>query len=126
LARIERACGGADEENPAASARASLSDARDRVARAHGAARAGKGESVAPADAALYDALVAWRLGQSRAANAPAYVIFSNSTLAAIATARPRSQPALLGVSGVGPVKVERYGSAVLDIVAEHSRVAAT
>jgi ATP-dependent DNA helicase UvrD/PcrA len=126
LARIERACKGSEEQSPVASARASLTDARDRVARAHGAARGSKGESVAPADAPLYDALVAWRLSQSRAANAPAYVIFSNATLAAIAAARPRSQPALLGVSGVGPVKVERYGTAVLDIVAEHSRVVAT
>jgi DNA helicase-2/ATP-dependent DNA helicase PcrA len=126
LARIERACRGTAEESPAADARASLDDARDRVARAQGATRAGKRETVAPGDAPLYDALVAWRLNQSRAANAPAYVIFSNATLAAIAAARPRSQPALLGVAGVGPVKVERYGAAVLGIVAEHSSVAAT
>ncbi len=46
---------------------------------------------VAAADAPLYAALVDWRLRQSRAASAPAYVIFPNTTLAAIATARPRS-----------------------------------
>ena len=45
---------------------------------------------VAAADAPLYAALVDWRLRQSRAASAPAYVIFPNTTLAAIASARPR------------------------------------
>jgi superfamily II DNA helicase RecQ len=53
-------------------------------------------------------------------------VIFSNSTLAAIAAARPQSPRALLDVSGVGPVKVERYGETVLAIVAEHAEAHAT
>ncbi len=44
------------------------------------------------ADAPLYAALVEWRLRQSRAASAPAYVIFPNTTLAAIASARPRTR----------------------------------
>ena len=72
-------------------------------------------------DAPLYAALVDWRLRQSRAASAPAYVIFPNTTLAAIATARPRTAGALLDVPGVGPVKADRYGEAVLALVAEHS-----
>ena len=75
-------------------------------------------------DEPLYTALVDWRLRQSRAASAPAYVIFPNTTLAGIASARPRTMRALLDVPGVGPVKAERYGEAVLALVAEHPRTA--
>ncbi len=47
--------------------------------------------------------------------------MFNNATLAAIATARPRSRSALRDLPGVGPVKVERYGDAVLALVGEHA-----
>ena len=124
LARIEDAVTALDpaaaEGNPS-DARRSIAEARDRVARAGGSAtRVKEPLDIAPADAALYDALVEWRLRQSRAAGAPAYVIFPNTTLAAIASARPRSARALLEVPGIGPVKAERYGEAVLALVAEH------
>jgi DNA helicase-2/ATP-dependent DNA helicase PcrA len=103
----------------------SIADARDRVARAGGGSTRTKGPTdVAAADAPLYAALVDWRLRQSRAASAPAYVIFPNTTLAAIATARPTSTRTLLDVPGVGPVKAERYGEAVLALVADHPRSA--
>ncbi len=97
---------------------------RDKVARGGGSSTRRKEPSdVSEADAPLYDALVEWRLRQSRAASAPAYVIFPNTTLAAIATARPRTPGALLDVPGIGPVKAERYGEAVLALVAEPARV---
>jgi DNA helicase-2/ATP-dependent DNA helicase PcrA len=104
-------------------ARESIAAARDRVARAKGGStRSRTPTDVAAADAPLYEALVDWRLRQSRAASAPAYVIFPNTTLAAIASARPRTARALLDVPGVGPVKADRYGEAVLALVAEHAR----
>jgi len=105
-------------------ARRSIADARDRVARASGGSTRVKAPvEVAPADEPLYAALVDWRLRQSRAASAPAYVIFPNTTLAAIASVRPVSARALLAVPGVGPVKAERYGEAVLALVSEHARI---
>ena len=58
--------------------------------------------------------------------NVPAYVIFSNATLAELATARPRTARDLLAVAGVGPVKAERYGDAVLGLVREHAAVPAS
>ena len=91
-------------------------------ARKGGSTRTKNPTDVADADAPLYEALVDWRLRQSRAASAPAYVIFPNTTLAAIATARPRTTTALLDVPGVGPVKADRYGEAVLALVAEHAQ----
>jgi ATP-dependent DNA helicase UvrD/PcrA len=127
LARVERATrGGHDAESPVSDARARIADARDRVGRAGGAAKGLRADAaVSEADTPLYTALVEWRLRQSRAANAPAYVIFPNSTLAAIASARPATARALLEVPGIGPVKAERYGEAVLALVAEHRVVAA-
>jgi ATP-dependent DNA helicase UvrD/PcrA len=104
------------------SARESISTARDRVSRAKGGSTRTKSPAdVAESDTPLYDALVDWRLRLSRAASAPAYVIFPNTTLAAIATARPSTPSALLDVPGVGPVKADRYGEAVLALVADHS-----
>jgi DNA helicase-2/ATP-dependent DNA helicase PcrA len=107
---------------PDGDVRDTFANARERVARAKGGSTRTKNPAdVADADAPLYDALVDWRLRLSRAASAPAYVIFPNTTLAAIAAARPRTPSALLDVPGVGPVKADRYGEAVLAMVADHS-----
>jgi DNA helicase-2/ATP-dependent DNA helicase PcrA len=116
LARIERAVAPPTTEGPG-DARAAIADARDRVTRAGGRAARDR-VAVDAADTGLLDALVEWRRKLSRAANVPAYVIFANSTLAEIASARPSSHRALLAVNGVGPVKAERYGDDVLGIVA--------
>ena len=122
LARIERAITGAPEPEPGPDAQSSMASARDKLGRAKGASKRSRGApDVAPDDAPLYESLVEWRLRQSRAAGAPAYVIFDNATLAAIASARPRTPTQLLDVPGIGPVKAERYGEAVLALVGEHS-----
>ena len=125
LARVERALAVArGDESPASDARASIAEARDRATKAGGTRKAARDRTpVAEADVALLDALMAWRLKLSRAANVPAYVIFNNATLADIATARPTTRPALLDVAGVGPVKAERYGDAVIDLVRDHAVV---
>jgi superfamily II DNA helicase RecQ len=47
-------------------------------------------------------------------------VIFHDTTLAAVADARPTNQKELLALPGLGPVKAERYGDALLAVVAEH------
>jgi ATP-dependent DNA helicase RecQ len=66
---------------------------------------------------ALFEALRAWRKREADAQGVPAYVIFHNDTLAAIATARPTSETSLAAISGVGRSKLERYGAAVLRVV---------
>jgi DNA helicase-2/ATP-dependent DNA helicase PcrA len=48
----------------------------------------------------------------------PAYVVFDNKTLIAIAKVRPSSLSELARVPGVGPAKLERYGAAVLAALA--------
>jgi ATP-dependent DNA helicase RecQ len=72
-----------------------------------------------PADAALFDELRAERARLAREQNVPAYIIFHDSTLAAIATARPRSLAALGEIPGMGRSKVEHYGEMVLAIVSQ-------
>ena len=63
------------------------------------------------------DRLRRWRLETARAAGMPAYVVFHDATLAAIAAARPASLTELLRVSGVGESKLRRYGDEVLEVL---------
>ena len=70
-------------------------------------------------DPAVFTALKEWRSQAARAANVPAYVIFHDTTLAAVAERRPTDRDALLAIPGLGPVKAERYGEALLRVVAE-------
>jgi DNA helicase-2/ATP-dependent DNA helicase PcrA len=63
-------------------------------------------------------ALKKWRSDRARAAAVPAYVIFHDRTLEAVAAARPSTHDQLLALPGVGPVKVSRYGDDLLAVVA--------
>jgi DNA helicase-2/ATP-dependent DNA helicase PcrA len=66
----------------------------------------------------LVDALKKWRLERARADGVPAYVVLHDSTLGSIAELRPRSRHELLGVPGIGPAKLDRYGEDILAVVA--------
>ena len=63
---------------------------------------------------ARFAALKAWRAEVAREHNLPAYVIFHDATLAAIAERAPQSLDDLQGISGIGAKKLEAYGEAVL------------
>jgi len=63
------------------------------------------------------DRLRQWRLETARAAGVPAYVVFHDATLAAIASARPASMGELLRVSGVGEAKLRKYGDEILEVL---------
>jgi ATP-dependent DNA helicase RecQ len=65
---------------------------------------------------ARFAALKAWRGEVARASNLPAYVIFHDATLAAIAALAPTSLRALATVSGIGASKLEKYGEQVLAV----------
>jgi DNA helicase-2/ATP-dependent DNA helicase PcrA len=69
------------------------------------------------ADAELFGRLRAWRKQQADEQGVPAYVVFNDATLVAIADARPGSAAELARISGVGPAKLERYADAVLAVV---------
>ena len=61
-----------------------------------------------------FDALREWRTTTAREQNVPAYVIFHDSTLRAIAQAAPDDLDELARVPGIGASKLDRYGEAVL------------
>jgi ATP-dependent DNA helicase RecQ len=50
-------------------------------------------------------------------AGVPAYVVFSDATLLDMCRRKPRSAAEFLEVSGVGQVKLERYGKAFLEVL---------
>ncbi len=63
------------------------------------------------------DALKAWRAEVAREHNLPAFVIFHDATLRAIAAQLPQSMDDLDGISGIGQKKREAYGAEVLRVV---------
>ena len=68
---------------------------------------------------ALFDALRAERTRIAKELGVPPYVVFPDTTLIAFATERPRNHRDLLGISGVGQSKLDRYGDAFLAVISE-------
>ncbi|WP_247826632.1 ATP-dependent DNA helicase UvrD2 [Arthrobacter antioxidans] len=66
-----------------------------------------------------FEALRAWRLAESKEKDVPAFVVFTDATLVAIAEARPQTLDELGDLAGVGSAKLERYGEAVLEIISD-------
>src|SRR6201987_2806077 len=77
------------------------------------------GAGLDPAARALWEALRAWRLEEARRQELPPYVIFHDSTLTEVARRRPASLAALAEIPGIGRSRLERYGGAVIAVVAE-------
>jgi DNA helicase-2/ATP-dependent DNA helicase PcrA len=71
------------------------------------------------ADAALLERLRSWRRDRAKADEVPAYVVFNDRTLVALAERRPRNRAELLQVEGIGPTKVDRYADVLLPLLAE-------
>ncbi|WP_199838739.1 ATP-dependent DNA helicase UvrD2 [Streptomyces sp. TN58] len=69
-------------------------------------------------DEGLYERLRDWRAGQSKEQGLPAYCVFTDKTLMAIAEAAPTEAGELAMISGVGGRKLDRYGADVLAICA--------
>jgi len=71
-------------------------------------------------DEALFDQLRTWRSDVARSNSVPAFVIFTDATLMSIAEHQPDSVQGLSKIVGVGRSKIERYGEAVLAVLASH------
>ncbi len=68
-------------------------------------------------DSPLFERLRVWRAAVAKEHGVPAYVVFHDGTLRAIAAARPASLGALAEISGVGEKKLERYGADLIGLI---------
>ncbi len=75
------------------------------------------GASLDPAAAPLFERLREWRAQVAKTHGVPAYVVFHDGTLQAIAQARPTTTAQLRTISGVGEKKLENYGAQLLALV---------
>jgi len=69
-------------------------------------------------DEVLFENLREWRTVQAGEQKVPAYVIFTDATLQAIAETKPQDVPGLARIPGVGKVKLDRYAEEVLALCA--------
>ncbi|TNM68538.1 ATP-dependent DNA helicase UvrD2 [Streptomyces sp. NP160] len=82
--------------------------------------KVGRCESCPPTyDEGVFDALRTWRSATASEAKVPAYVVFTDATLVAIAETTPSDTAGLARIPGVGPAKLERYGEAVLGVLGD-------
>lgn len=68
-------------------------------------------------DEATLESLKTWRKERAQEQSVPAYCVFTDATLVAIAEARPASERELIKISGVGKAKIEKYGPDVITII---------
>lgn len=98
-----------------------------RKDRAVSGRKAGGGNRSAPAarsglsehDLELFEQLRATRMALSKELGVAPYMVFPDTTLVAFATTRPMTLEAMLGISGVGETKLERFGVQFLDAISE-------
>ena len=74
-------------------------------------------EGLTAVDASLLERLRTWRSEQARTQSVPAYVIFHDATLSAIASAHPRDIEDLSTIHGIGAKKLERYGRELMALL---------
>ena len=93
----------------------------DRTRRERGV-RAAKTAAPADAPAVLFELLKRVRKQLADAAGVPPYVVFSDVTLHELAATQPTTRMAMLAVSGVGPVKFEKWGEPFINAILDYVR----
>lgn len=94
---------------------------KDTIGRPTSSSRARKASAADALDAGdrgLFEALRAWRAETAREQGVPAYIVFGDATLRALAEHRPASLADLDGITGIGAKKREAYGEGVLAVIA--------
>jgi ATP-dependent DNA helicase RecQ len=99
---------------------ASLELARPRV-REKKPATPQSAAGLGPVDAGLFEHLRALRKDLADRQGVPPYVVFGDATLVEMSRRRPGTASELLEVTGVGEVKLDRYGNAFLDAIREYA-----
>lgn len=90
---------------------------RTRTRKGTGSAPPAAAANLGPDAQVRFINLKAWRAEVAKEHNLPAYVIFHDATLAAIAERNPGTLDDLQGISGMGAKKLEAYGADVLRVV---------
>ncbi|WP_157008157.1 DNA helicase RecQ [Agromyces laixinhei] len=90
----------------------------ERASRSRGPKAATAAADLEPAQAELFEQLRTWRAGEAKAQGVPAYIVFGDATLRAVAVAKPATLAQLDGITGIGAKKREAYGEALLAVVA--------
>ena len=70
-----------------------------------------------PYDEELFESLRSWRKEQAEAQSVPAFVVYSDATLEALAEVRPRDRRALQSINGIGKAKLDKYADELLAII---------
>ncbi len=95
---------------------------RDVLGRTGGGSSRGRkaaaAESLDAGDRPLFESLREWRAGVAKEQGMPAYIVFGDATLRALAEHRPTTLDDLDGITGIGAKKREAYGTAVLEVIA--------
>ncbi|MGO1544917.1 MAG: DNA helicase RecQ [Gulosibacter sp.] len=76
-------------------------------------------EELQPGQRERFDALREWRRDTAQEQSVPAYIVFNDATLRALAVERPSTLGELANISGVGRAKLEQYGDEVLEVLAD-------
>jgi DNA helicase-2/ATP-dependent DNA helicase PcrA len=125
----------ASSSRPATEPRAARASRRDRSApvtcRICGATLTGAvdrklgrcADCPAHRDEQLFEALRDWRAERAKGLGQPAYCVFTDATLTAIAEQRPSDVAALVRIPGIGQAKLDKYGDEVLELVGGTSPV---
>ena len=96
--------------------------AKARQGAARGGSRADPTVDMSPRQRARWERLRAWRTDTAKTDGVPAYVIFHDATLAALArldgSGNGHGVDALRGVPGIGARKLERFGGELLQVIA--------
>ncbi|WP_205881299.1 DNA helicase RecQ [Leucobacter viscericola] len=82
-----------------------------------GAKRSAAAADLTSEQAEVFERLRVWRSEEAKRQGVPGYVVFSDATLAALSAHLPSDDAGLLAISGIGDVKLERYGAAVLEVL---------
>ena len=74
----------------------------------------GSAPAFTPEQTELEDRLRRWRKAEASAAGKPAFFVLTDAALRGVVLATPRNLSQLLEIHGVGPVRADRYGAAIL------------
>lgn len=95
-------------------------EAKESAAQSSGQRKSRAKHDVAEQDKALWEALRQCRKELAEEQSVPPYVIFHDATLMEMLSHRPLDGTQMLGISGVGAAKMERYGDAFIEVIRQH------